>query len=441
MEQIMNICQDKIAVKNIKKYEIYALKSKKTVIQVKEGKVEFLNLAESKGLSLRLLNDEGRIGFAYTTDMEESALEYIVDQALTGSKLTSPDAFWEFPAETKSYPQVIICDTEIDLNTKIQFTLEMEAAAKKYSPSIKKVRHAQFQDVWAEVYIKNHRGLNVNAERTLFSGSIMVMAEEKGQTEMGWHYEFNPFFSKLNAQEIGKEAARLATEALGAKPIPTQKTNVILTNRVTSEILNVLSPAFLADEVQKGKSMLAPHLGKILFSPLITIYDDGLYPQGYATRPFDDEGVPQQKTTLVKSGTINGFLYDSYTAAKENKHSTGNAGRMSLEVPPKVEPTNFYLEPLSTSFAQLLKKLHKGLVVTEALGMHTADPISGDFSVGVAGYWVERGEKAFPVKGIAMAGNVINLFKNIIDIGEDLRFFGHCGAPSVLIEGIQISGY
>jgi len=127
--------------------------------------------------------------------------------------------------------------------------------------------------------------------------------------------------------------------------------------------------------------------------------------------------------------------------AKENKHSTGNAGRMGLEVPPKVEPTNFYLEPLSTSFAQLLKKLHKGLVVTEALGMHTADPISGDFSVGVAGYWVERGEKAFPVKGIAMAGNVINLFKNIIDIGEDLRFFGHCGAPSVLIEGIQISGY
>jgi len=369
MEQIMNICQDKIAVKNIKKYEIYAVKSKKTVIQVKEGKVEFLNLAESKGLSLRLLNDEGRIGFAYTTDMEESALEYIVDQALTGSRLTSPDAFWEFPVETKSYPQLMICDTEIDLNPKIQFTLEMEAAAKKYSPSIKKVRQAQFQDVWAEVYIKNHRGLNVNAERTLFSGSIMVMAEEKGQAEMGWHYEFNPFFSKLN---------------------PTQKTNVILTNRVTSEILNVLSPAFLADEVQKGKSILAPHLGKTLFSPLITIYDDGLYPQGYATRPFDDEGVPQQnvpqqKTTLVKSGTINGFLYDSYTAAKENKHSTGNAGRMGLEVPPKVEPTNFYLEPLSTSFAQLLKKLHKGLVVTEALGMHTADPISGDFSVGVAG--------------------------------------------------------
>jgi PmbA protein len=443
MEQIIKICQDKIVIKGIKEYEIYAVKTKKSVIQVKDRKVEFLNLAESKGLSLRVLN-EHRLGFAYITDMQESALEYIIDQALTGSKLISPDSFLGFPVKPKSYPQVMICNKKTertDLDTKIQFALEMEAAAKGYAPSIKKVRQAQFQDVWAEVHIKNHTGLNVKSERTLFSGSIMVMAEEKGEAEMGWHYAFNPFFNKLNPQEIGQEAARLATEALGAKPIPTQKTNVILTNQVTSEILNVLSSAFLGDEVQKGKSLLAPHLGKTLMSPQVTIYDNGLYPEGYATRPFDDEGIPQQKTCLVENGVIKGFLYDNYTAAKENKHSTGNAGRMGLEVPPQVEVTNFYLKPLSASFIDLLKGLYKGLVVTDVLGMHTADPISGDFSVGVAGYCVEKGGKTFPVKGIAMAGNVVDLFKNITDIGNDLHFFGHCGAPSILVEGVQVSGY
>jgi PmbA protein len=443
MKKIIKTCQDKLSIKGVKEYETYAIKAKKTIIQVKEGKIDFLNIAETKGLSLRVIN-KSRLGFSYTTDFKENTLDYIINQALAGSKLTSADPFLLFPPRVHSYPELEIYDKEIkkkDISKKKEFALEMERAANNYDARIKRVRQVQFQEVEAKIYINNHNGLEAEYERSLFSGSITVMAEEEGEGEMGWYYAFNPFFSKLNPKKIGIKAASLAVGALGAKPIATQKINVIFTNRVLSEILGVLSSAFLADEVQKGKSLLAPHLGRSLISSLITIYDDGLYPEGYATKLFDDEGVAQQKKTLVENGVIKGFLYDSYTAAKENRPSTGNAGRISLETSPKVEVTNFYLRPLSTSFSELLMSLYKGVVVTDVLGIHTANPISGDFSVGIAGYWVEKGEKAFSVKGIAMAGNIIDLFKNVIAIGDDLEFYGHFGAPSVLVEGVQIGGY
>ncbi|MDL1970129.1 MAG: TldD/PmbA family protein [Candidatus Desulfofervidaceae bacterium] len=443
MKTIIKACKDKIAVTGIENFEIYAIRTKSTIIQVKNGKVEFLNIAESKGLSLRIIT-EGRLGFSYTTDFRESALDQIVAQAKAGGLATSSDPFLCFPPPIHDYPQVSIYDQaaeKINLAAKIEFAKEMESAAKNYAPCIKRVRQSQFQDVVAEVYLHNHHGLDIAYQRTLYSGSILVMAEEKEEGEMGWNYAFHPYFHKLNPQEIGKEAAEIAAGMLGAKPIPTQKTNVIFINRVMSEILDVLSVAFRADEVQKGKSLLASYLDKTVMSPQVTIYDDGLYTDGYATRPFDDEGVPQQTTLLVENGVLKGFLYDTYTAAKEGKSSTGNAGRLGLETPPQVSLTNLYLAPGAISFSELLKTLHTGLVVTDVLGMHTADPISGDFSVGASGYWVERGERNFPVKGIAVAGNVLELFKNILAVGQDLRFFGHCGAPSVLIKGIQVSGY
>lgn len=442
MKTAIRTCKDKIVAVGIKNYEIFAIRSKNITIQVKDGKVEFLNRAESKGLSLRVI-DEGRLGFSYTTDFRESALEQIVRQAKAGALGTSPDPFLQFPSKAHHYPQVAIYDQaaeKINLTTKIDFAKEMESAAKNYAPCIKRVRQSQFQEMVTKVYLQNAHGLDIAYQRTLYSASILVMAEENEEGEMGWNYAFHPYFHKLNPQEIGEEAGDMAAGMLGARPIPTQRTNVIFINRVMSEMLDVLSTAFLADEVHKGKSLLAPYLGKAVMSPQVTIYDDGLYPEGYATCPFDDEGVPRQTTLLVEKGVLKGFLYDTYTAAKENRLSTGNAGRSGLETPPQVAVTNLYLVPTATPFSELLNTLYTGLVVTDILGMHTADPISGDFSVGASGYWVEKGEKNFPVKGIAVAGNVLELFKHIVTVGQDLRFFGHCGAPSVLIEGVQISG-
>jgi len=405
-------------------------------------KIDFLNIAENKGISLRIIH-KGQPGFAYTSELTQDAIDEVVESAFSMAQITTKDPYLCLSHFKGDYPEVSIYDENINglsIEQKIEFALEMERAARSYASCVKKVRHSQYEDVNAQIFITNSNGLNFSYTRTLFGGSILAVAEEKNEAEMGWYYAFHPFFHALKPTDIGEEAAKLAVQALGGKPISTQKTPVIFKNQVMSEVLHILSPSFLADEVQKGKSLLANLLGEKAMSPLVNIYDDGLFPNGYGTRPCDDEGVPQRKNVLVKDGNIVGFLYDTYTAKKEDKYSTGNAGRNGIETPPKVAITNFYLEPLKKNFDDLLKELHKGLVVTDMLGLHTADPVSGDFSVGASGYWVERGERVFAVKGIAIAGNILNLFKNVISIGNDLIFFGHCGAPSVLIDGVQIGG-
>jgi PmbA protein len=158
------------------------------------------------------------------------------------------------------------------------------------------------------------------------------------------------------------------------------------------------------------------------------------------TAPFDGEGVAQRNTVLVEEGRLKGFLYDTYCARKAGTVSTGNAARGGVKSPPRMGVTNFFIENGTVSFAGLLEGIGRGIVVTSVMGMHTANPISGDFSVGAAGFLIEQGAMTVPVKGIAIAGNILELFRNVEQVGDDLRFFGEAGAPSLRIAALDVSG-
>jgi len=214
----------------------------------------------------------------------------------------------------------------------------------------------------------------------------------------------------------------------------------VLDNRVATEILEVIAPAFLAENVQKGKSLLAGRIGEDIFSPMLRIRDDGTLPGGMGTAPFDGEGVPQQNTVLVDKGRLAGYLYDTYRARKAGMVSTGNATRGSSKSPPLMGVSNFFIDNGDTPFAGLLQGIERGILVTTVMGMHTANPISGDFSVGAAGFLIERGSVTVPVKGIAIAGNIMELFHSVELVGNDLRFFGVVGAPSLRIAELDVSG-
>jgi PmbA protein len=181
-------------------------------------------------------------------------------------------------------------------------------------------------------------------------------------------------------------------------------------------------------------------MGQQVFSPLVSILDNGLYPGGMASSPFDDEGSLRQETVLVAGGAIQGFLYDQYTANKENCDSTGNAGRLGIKAPPSVQTTNFYIPNGTFDPDALLSSLDEGLMVTDLIGLHTADPVSGDVSVGVAGLWVRGGEVVFPVKGVALSGNIMDIFNKVDGIGTDLAFYGKTGSPSLKISNLHIAG-
>lgn len=463
MEKIENFIEKVeglLKSKSILNYELYIQESSHFDVESKDGKIDFLNASQFMGMALRILKDN-RMGFSYITISEPDSIsekwfkkeiEKIIEDAILGSKAVLPDLCWEFlPALREVPPSLPIFDysmIDISEEKKIEKAKFLEEVARFVDPKrIKKVRKASYQDSISQMILVNSKGLKFSFGSTLSSISVMAVAEEGSESEMGWDFDFSHFFNDIDVEKVGKRAAQMAIEKLGGRRIKSGRYPVILRNDVASEFLSQLSYSFLAEQVLKGKSSLAGKEGQRFFSPLISIFDDGLNPKGISCTPVDGEGGLSQKTPLVINGEIKGYLYDTYWANRENLNSkekkaksTGNSRRPSLKVPPILGITNFIIEKGESTLFDLFKNMGSGLFVDEVMGIHTVDPISGDFSLGCSGIWIENGEKAFPVKSIAIAGNLFELFKRVKGVGDDFRFFGSVGSPSLLIDYLEISG-
>jgi PmbA protein len=456
IDQALRILQRK----SIDGYEIYINRSSHFDIESKDGKIETLQTDRYLGMAFRILNHQ-RMGFSYTTFSNPSPfvgqnfsgeLGRIIEDAIRGSEATSPDPCFDFaPVLNGSPPQLPIFDETLERvseKTKIEKAKCLEASAKAVdSERIKKVRKASYQEVLSRTTLINSNGLQFSYDHTLASVSVTAVAEESGESEVGWDFDTRHFFDDLDVEKVGRSAGRKAMERLGGKKIPTGAYPVLFHNEVASEFLSLLAHSFCADQIQKGKSPLKGRKGEKFFSPLLSIVDDGLYPKGISTAPVDGEGMPSQRTCLVAQGKLTDYLYDRYWAHRENLSSpgsrvgsTGNSRRHGIKSPPGVGISNFFIEPGDLDSPKLMKNLFQGMVVEEVMGLHTVDPISGDFSLGCSGDWVDKAEKVHPVKSIAIAGNLFELFRRVIGVGEDLRFFGGVGAPSLLIKELLISG-
>lgn len=434
---------ERLSDKALDAYEVFSTSSKGLTIQIKDGTIDVFVAAENTGVSLRVLKNQ-RLGFAFCTDLSPDAMSDLVDRVVQGAHAADPDPFCGFPSPPRgTLPQLEQFDHELKrrpLEEKIERAKHLEVAARSTDPRIRKVRKAAYGETTGTVAICNHTGLRLSYQKTLVSGSISVVAEQGEDAQVGWDYGFSPFFEQLDMDAIGTAAARRAVDMLGARPLKSMQVPAILPPWVGSDVLQVLSASFMADNVQKGKSMLGGRTGESLFSPHVTIVDDGLYPCGMASSPFDDEGSLHDRSVLVQGGVVQGFLHDQYTANKEDRRSTGNAGRHGISAPPAVEATNFYVQKGPTETDRLLSSVDEGLMVTDMMGLHTANPISGDFSVGATGLWIEKGEMAFPVRGIAVSGNLIELFKNVDGVGSDLKFYGPFGSPTLRVSKLNIAG-
>jgi PmbA protein len=258
--------------------------------------------------------------------------------------------------------------------------------------------------------------------------------------EYGFGLDYVKKFKDLDPVKIGKEAAHRACQLLGAKVIKSQKIPLVLDPEIAAELLEVLVSPLTAEAVQKGKSLFLGKLEKSAAADKLTVIDHGRMENGLGTVPFDDEGVPTQETRLIEKGILKNYLFNTYTANKGGAKSTGNASRASFMSTPDTGPTNLYISPGSRGPKSIVSSVKKGLYVTRVMGIHTANPISGDFSFGAAGIMIENGEKTHAVRGITMAGNLIEILMHIEEAGSDLRFFGSVGSPSLLIGGVSVSG-
>ena len=412
----------------------------------KDRAPESVKTSRDVGCALRVIKGK-KLGFSYSTGME--GLEKVVKAALEASDYTEEDPFLALPESRLSSASPEIYDRPVALmSTEEAFELasRVEQSARDADKRIKLVRSATTSFSSNEVLIVNSKGFSGSYASTSATAQVMAVAEgEGGETQMGWDFMGSAFLEDVLFAEVGRGAAGKAIELLGARTISPMKAPVIVANSVASEFLGIFASMLSAESVQKGKSLLAGKLGQQVISPALSIFDDGLLPRGLGSAPFDDEGVPTTRKGLVESGVLKGYMHNTYTARKagDGSVSTGNAVKSSLASFPSVGPLNFYLKEAAgirtARLEELFAQAWKGLYVTEAMGMHTVNPVSGEFSIGISGLLIEGGKPSHPVKEAVISGNLLDFFRNVEAVGDDLRFYGGTGSPSILIGPTDIS--
>lgn len=419
--------------------EVYQRASRRVSVEVRAGEVEALETSESAGYGLRIIRD-GRPGFSYSTAMEEP--EEAARTAIEISAHAERDEFLGFPAPAVHEEPEIFDDkvASVNENDAMERALLIEHAARSMDARIKKIRNAQAAFSTDDTLIANSRGLIRGCRSTFCSAHIMAVAEEGGEGQMGFDFQGGRFLDDVSFEEVGKGAARRALSLLGSRKITARRAPVLLDNLVAAEFLSVFSAMLSSEAVQKGKSLLRGKVGQKILGDVINITDDGLMPHGPGSRWVDDEGVPVRRNAFITGGVLNGFMYNTYTAKKDGVNSTGNAVRGGFSDVPSVGAINLYIDAQRRwPLKEMLASMGSGLYILEAMGMHTANPVSGEFSLGVTGLWVEGGEIAYPVKEAVISGNLLEFMGRVVMAGDDLRFYGNMGSPSLLIVPSDIS--
>ena len=412
-------------------------------IAVTRGSVETVENKEIRGAGVRVIR-EGRVGFAHTTDLSPAGVETAVRRAVETSQEAGRDPSHRLPPaasppdlDGNADPAFASFATE----AKVDLARRLEAAALAHDPRIRRIREARYQDAAGSILLARAGGYRYEYRTTRAFAYVDVVAEAGSEAQSGMFMDFAVSPAALAAEAIGAEAAARAVAKLGGRPCPSRRASLLLAPEVVDGLLDALAPVFFADHALKGKSLFAGQVGSAVAAQAVTLRDDGRLPGGCDSTPIDGEGVATSATTLLERGVLRRFLHTGFSACRMGEAPTGNAGRDSYLSPPAPEATALCLLPTGESRAELFSRVGEGLLIEEVMGLHTINPISGDFSVGALGRAVRGGEAREAVAGIAIAGNVRDLLQAIVAVATDVRRLasGHA-VSTVLLEGISVSG-
>ncbi|HEO72703.1 MAG TPA: TldD/PmbA family protein [Candidatus Hydrogenedentes bacterium] len=422
--------------------EVIATRSVTFDVEVAKGEVETLEVSESVGVGIRVLTADRRMGFAYSTDMAIGA-ESVAAAACRNATTATPDEHHVLPvAATISDDDWCEGDpARVATTDKVALARDLERLTLDADTRVTHVQDARCADVVYELTIANSRGMRRRYRTAYCSCSVVAAAaEDESDAERGYEFDFGRSFGALRLEWVARRAANDAVRCLGAKPCATKVMPVVLDNRVTAAFLRVIGPALRADSVLKGKSLFAGRLGEVIASGAVTLVDQNDAVLGMNRAPFDGEGTSAERTVLIDRGVLRSYLHDTYTARRMGTQTTANAVRGGFQSMPEVGATNCCIEAGGHALADLMSDASEGLYVTETMGVHLADPVSGDFSFGASGLMIEAGRPGRPVRGVTVAGNIKTWLQNIVAVGDDLRFFGAYGGPSLLISQLMVSG-
>lgn len=424
--------------------EAFIRSSKSLSVEIREQSVDSLKSARGFGYAIRIIRN-GRLGFSYSTDRDD--IGGVVDRALESAVFADDDFFLGLPEESRESSGVAVFDPEIGRigeDEAARNIMLLEKSAYEADERIKRIRKASGSFAVSETAIANSRSVSATYESTSCSAQVTAIAEDRNGSQMGWDFGSGRFFADVKFEDIGRNAAHRALSLLGARKIAGRKADVILDDQVTVDFLGIFSASLSSDAVQKGRSLLAGKIGRRVMSEKVNLTDSGRLGGRTGSRPVDDEGVASKETCVVRGGVLENYLFNTYTARKGRALSTGNAVRGRFSSPPSVGITNLFIEAASDNYVvprkDILSSIDKGLYILDAMGVHTANPVSGEFSVGVSGLWIEKGEIRYPVKEAVISGDILDFFSKIRAVGDDLRFYGNVGGPSLVISDVDVSG-
>jgi PmbA protein len=428
--------------------ELYLLSGRSLSVKVRKDNLEDFQDARSAGLGVRVIV-EHRCGYSYTEDLSQSAVNSAIEKASRLAALNPPDEhnFLEAPGE--SYPPFEQVDREIEetpIALKVEMARRLERTAMSVDDRIVNVPDAEYGDGRREVAIISSRGMFQTYVRNGAGISIGLMAREGEEIKSPFKYRYSSRLGELDPDELARETAREALARLGAKQAASGNMPVVFNNEAARELLAAFSGIFSARSVQKGLSLLKGKLGMEVGSKVVSIRDDGLFPAGVVSRPFDDEGTPSQDTPLIENGVLKNFLHNRYTASIDGVRSTGNASRGSISASLEVAPSNFYLVPGEGTAEGLMEEAGEGVLVVDLQGLHSGtNAISGDFSLGAQGYYFKSGKVSHPVHNFTVAGNFLKLLSDLSSVAGDLEFSyprgnSSIGSPSFLVSRLAVSG-
>jgi len=413
-------------------------------VRVRDGQVEDLTEATGKGVGLRVFVD-GRLGFAYSSDFEPQALDALVDRAITLAKASAKNRHNGLPDASVLEGHAKVADlfdpavAALAPDWKLKAALEIEKAGRALDARVKTFRSVGAGESISEVHLATSEGYAASYEGSYVFLFAVPVASENGQLQTSYWVDYKRFLSDLESpEEIGREAARRAVRMLGARKVKSQKVPVLFDPLMAASFVGTVASAANGEAVYKKSSIFAGRLDEQLGAADVTIVDDGLLPRGLGTAPFDGEGLPTRRTPILERGVLRSYLFDTFTARKSKARSTGNASRGYSSLP-HIGTHNLYLERGTQDPASLIADVKQGLYVTAMLG-HGADIVTGDYSRGANGIWIENGELTHPVQEVTVAGNLLDMLRRIDGVGDDLQFRGGTGAPTIRFSELTVAG-
>lgn len=403
---------------------------------VRLGEVEALETAvQSCSLSFRAFVDKNNASVS-TTDFSRESLKRIIQETVEIAKASEPDPDAGLPeekflADGKRLPELALFDpsvSEVEPARKIELAMAAEAAARGYDKRITNSEGGGFSDTSGTSAYANSRGFVGSFSSSVCSLQASVIASEGSEMQSGsWWHQSRSISALESPQSIGEEAARRALRSLGARKVASQKCPVVFDKRMAADLVSKLAGTAAGQAIYRNSSFLVGKLGEVIANKDVTIIDDPFMPGKLGSRPWGPEGLSLHKRIFINEGKLEQYFIDGYSGRKLSLEPNGGSW------------TNLYLKPGTSTPEEIIRSVKNGLYLTGISGFGF-NAVTGDYSLGASGLWIENGELAYAVDEITIASTMLDMMNSIEAVGNDLEFRSSVSAPTLLISRMTIGG-